>query len=52
MTSRKVFALMAALALLAINSIANAGIVDPTNSYATIANTGRPTRQLISFPRE
>lgn len=43
MTSRKVFALMAALALLAINSIANAGIVDPTNSYATIANTGTMT---------
>jgi hypothetical protein len=40
MTSRKVFALMASLALLAIASIANAGIVDPTNSYATIAATG------------
>jgi len=40
MTSRKVFVLMAALALLAINSIANAGIVDPANSYATIAATG------------
>ncbi len=36
MTSRKIFALMAALALLAINSIANAGIVDPTLSSATI----------------
>lgn len=36
MTSRKIFALMAALALLAINSIANAGIVDPANSFATL----------------
>jgi hypothetical protein len=34
---------MAALALLAINSIANAGIVDPGNSYATIENAGTMT---------
>ncbi len=35
MTSRKVFAVMAALALLAISSIASAGIVDPAYSSAT-----------------
>lgn len=40
MTSRKVLALMAALAILAINSIANAGIVDPANSSAQVATTG------------
>lgn len=39
MTSRKIFALMAALALLAINSIANAGIVDPANSSAVLATS-------------
>jgi len=40
MTSRKVLALMAALAVLAMNSIANAGIVDPANSSATIVAGG------------
>lgn len=40
MTSRKILALMAALAILAMNSIANAGIVDPANSTATVATTG------------
>jgi hypothetical protein len=40
MTSRKILALMAALAILAMNSIANAGIVDPANSSATVASTG------------
>lgn len=39
MTSRKVFTVMAALALLAINSVANAGIVDPTTSFATLMNS-------------
>ena len=36
MTSRKIFAVMAALALLAISSISNAGIVDPAMSWADI----------------
>lgn len=40
MTSRKVLALMASLAMLAMSSIANAGIVDPANSTATIATPG------------
>jgi hypothetical protein len=40
MTSRKILALMAALAILATNSIANAGIVDPANSSASVATTG------------
>lgn len=31
---------MAALAILAVSSLANAGIVDPANSYATLANAG------------
>lgn len=39
MTSRKVLAVMAALAVLAISSIANAGIVDPANSYATMVDS-------------
>jgi hypothetical protein len=43
MTSRKFLALMAALAILAINSIAYAGIVDPANSTATIATGGTMT---------
>jgi hypothetical protein len=43
MTSRKVLALMAALAILAINSIAYAGIVDPANSTATVATGGTMT---------
>ena len=34
------FVLMAALALMAINSIALAGIVDPDNSYAVLATPG------------
>ncbi len=38
MTSRKILVLMAALALLVTN--ANAGIVDPANSSATIATPG------------
>lgn len=40
MKSRKVIAMMAALAILAVSSLANAGIVDPANSYATLANPG------------
>ncbi len=36
MISRKFFVLMAALALMAINSVAFAGIVDPANSFATL----------------
>lgn len=43
MTSRKMLALMAGLAVLAIASIANAGIVDPANSSATVATTGTMT---------
>jgi hypothetical protein len=43
MTSRKVLVLMAALAILAMNSVANAGIVDPANSSATIATGGTMT---------
>lgn len=43
MTSRKMLALMAGLAVLAIASIANAGIVDPANSSATVATTGYMT---------
>ncbi len=39
MTSRKVFVLMAALALLAINSVAYAGIIDATESFALMANS-------------
>ncbi len=39
MTSRKNFVLMAALALMAINSVAFAGIVDPANSFATLATS-------------
>ena len=38
MTSRKVFAVMAMLGLLAINSIASAGIVDPAQSWAVMNN--------------
>jgi len=40
MTSRKILALMAALVVLAMSSIADAGIVDPAQSSATIATTG------------
>jgi hypothetical protein len=40
MTSRKVFAVMAALALLAISTVTSAGIVDPTHSWATLATAG------------
>ena len=40
MNSRKVFVMMAVLAILAVSSLANAGIVDPANSYATLANPG------------
>ncbi|MBN2171622.1 MAG: hypothetical protein JW819_09930 [Candidatus Krumholzibacteriota bacterium] len=39
MTSRKVLSVMAALALLAIAAIANAGIISPADSYATMANS-------------
>jgi hypothetical protein len=39
MISRKNFVLMAALALMAINSVAFAGIVDPANSFATLATS-------------
>ena len=46
MTSRKVFAVMAALALLAISSIANAGIVDPAYSSATCQNS--PTIMTVA----
>lgn len=38
MTSRKVLAVMAALAILAVNAVAYAGVVDPANSYANMAN--------------
>jgi len=39
MTSRKILSVMAALALLAIAAVANAGIISPADSYATMANS-------------